>query len=112
MFCPAPAPSPLARRLAGCLAGCALFVTGALRGAAGESGEIQSRPLAPRSGPRGATMFTELSPEQTGVATTNNYADPKMWGALFHESEVGAFGAGVALGDYDGAGRPDLFVVS
>ncbi len=74
--------------------------------------EVQSQPLAPRSGPRGATMFTELSSEATGIVTTNRYADPKMWGELFHESEVGAFGTGVAIGDYDGDGRPDIFVVS
>ena len=57
-------------------------------------------------------MFIELAPEQTGVVTTNRYADPKMWGELFRESEVGAFGTGIAIGDYDGDGRPDIFVVS
>jgi len=68
--------------------------------------------LAPRSGPRGATMFTELPSQQTGVVTTNDYSDPKMWGELNHELEVGSFGTGVAIGDYDGDGRPDIFVVS
>jgi hypothetical protein len=57
-------------------------------------------------------MFTELTPEQTGVVTTNHYADPKMWGERFRESEVGAIGTGIAIGDYDGDGRPDIFVVS
>ncbi len=73
---------------------------------------LTERPLALRSGPRGATMFTELSPQQTGIVTTNNYADPKMWGELYHEFEVGAIGTGVAIGDYDGDGKPDVFVVS
>ena len=68
--------------------------------------------LAPHSGPRGATLFTELSSGQTGVVTTNNYDDPKMWGELNHEFESGAIGTGVAIGDYDGDGKPDLFVVS
>ena len=57
-------------------------------------------------------MFAELSPQQTGIVTTNNYADPKMAGELHREFEVGAIGTGVAIGDYDGDGRPDIFVVS
>ena len=73
---------------------------------------LESEPLGPRSGPAGRTLFTELSPAQTGVVTTNDYSDPQMWGALFHESEVGAMGTGIAIADYDGDGRPDLFVVS
>jgi hypothetical protein len=35
-----------------------------------------------------------------------------MWGELYSESENGSLGCGVAIGDYDGDGRPDLFVVS
>ena len=35
-----------------------------------------------------------------------------MWGDLNHEFEVGAIGTGVAIGDYDGDGRPDIYVVS
>ena len=70
------------------------------------------KPLAPRSGPRGSTLFTELPPQQTGVVTSNNYSDPKMWWELNHEFENGAIGTGVAIGDYDGDGRPDIFVVS
>ena len=57
-------------------------------------------------------MFTELPATQTGVVTTNNYSDPKMWWELNHEFENGAIGTGVAIGDYDGDGRPDIFVVS
>ncbi|MEO6992013.1 MAG: FG-GAP-like repeat-containing protein [Lacunisphaera sp.] len=68
--------------------------------------------LAPRSGPRGATLFTELPSGQTGIVTTNNYDDPKMWRELNEEFESGAIGTGVAIGDYDGDGKPDLFVVS
>ncbi len=73
---------------------------------------LQKTPLQPRSGPRGRTMFTEVPPSASGIRTTNDFSDPAMWGALYREFEVGAMGTGVAIGDFDGDGRPDLFVVS
>ncbi|HEY4988835.1 MAG TPA: VCBS repeat-containing protein, partial [Opitutaceae bacterium] len=57
-------------------------------------------------------MFKLMSPEETGVVTENRYDDPRMWGARYSENETGAIGTGVAIGDYDGDGRPDIFVVS
>ncbi len=80
--------------------------------AADPAGSIAEKPLAAHSFPRGKTMFTQLPPEATGVRTENRYADPKMWGELYQEFEGGSIGTGVAIGDYDGDGRPDLFVVS
>ncbi len=68
--------------------------------------------LATRSGPRGPTMFKLLNSAQTGIVTENRYADPKMWGEHYQELAYGAMGTGVAIGDYDGDGRPDVFVVS
>jgi len=44
--------------------------------------------------------------------TANPYDDPRMWGALNAVAENGEIGTGLAIGDYDGDGRPDLFVVS
>jgi len=73
---------------------------------------LEGKALTSRSGPRGATMFTSLPPEETGVRMTNAYADPRMWNELYHEFEIGAIGTGVAIGDYDHDGRPDLFIVS
>jgi len=35
-----------------------------------------------------------------------------MWGSRYSENETGAIGTGVAIGDYDNDGRPDIFVVS
>jgi len=81
-------------------------------GAPDPSGAIAEHPLAKRPFPRGKTLFTELSPDQTGVRTENRYDDPKMWGELYQEFEGGSIGTGVAIGDYDGDGLPDIFVVS
>ena len=68
--------------------------------------------LAPKSGPRGATMFREMSPQETGVVTENDYADPKMWTDHYQELVYGAIGTGIAVGDFDNDGRPDIFAVS
>ena len=80
--------------------------------AAGAMDGITETGLAARSGPRGATMFTPLASEQTGVVTENRYADPKMWTEHYQELVYGAIGTGVAIGDYDNDGRPDIFVAS
>jgi enediyne biosynthesis protein E4 len=74
-------------------------------------GSLSQAPLAPRLRRRGSTLFRALTPQETGVFTENPYQDPRMWGALYSENETGAIGTGIAIGDYDGDGRPDLFVV-
>ena len=83
-----------------------------LSAAENPAGGITGQPLAPQPARQEKTMFIPLPPEETGVKTENRYADPKMWGELYHEFAVGAIGTGVAIGDYDGDGRPDIFVVS
>jgi len=60
-------------------------------------GGIVEEPLAPRSGPPGATMFTELAPAQTGIITENRYADPRMWGERYPQFAFGSTGTGVAI---------------
>lgn len=57
-------------------------------------------------------MFTRMPAEVTGVRTENRFADPRMRGDRYQEFEGGSIGTGVAIGDYDSDGRPDLFVVS
>ncbi len=79
---------------------------------AGDAGSISGRPLAHRPFARGKTMFVELPAEDTGVMTDNTYDDPRMKGDLYQEFETSSVGTGIAIGDYDGDGLPDIFVVS
>jgi hypothetical protein len=90
----------------------AALLAGAPVRAGDAAGGIAEKPLAPHPFPRGKTMFVQLPAEETGVRTENRYNDPRMWGDLYQEFEDGSIGTGVAIGDYDGDGRPDLFVVS
>jgi hypothetical protein len=98
------------RRLFRAVIAAALVATGA-RSACGADG-LAGKPLGPRPFARGGTLFVQMSPEETGVRTRNAFDDPRMWGDLYQEFEFGAIGSGVAIGDYDGDGRPDIFVVS
>ncbi|HEY1791293.1 MAG TPA: VCBS repeat-containing protein, partial [Opitutaceae bacterium] len=66
----------------------------------------------PRSGPRGPTLFRLMDSGETGIVAENSFADPAMWSGLYSEFETGSIGTGVAIGDYDGDGRADVFVVS
>jgi hypothetical protein len=92
----------------------ALGVATAVLGASAPSpeGGIEEKPLAPRPGTKGGSLFTVVSPEESGLRTENNYDDPEMWGKRARELEIGAIGTGVAIGDFDGDGLPGIFVVS
>lgn len=74
--------------------------------------EAGSTPHAARSKPLGETLFTALSPTETGIVAVNHYADPTMWGERYTELMNGSLGTGVAVADYNRDGRPDIFVVS
>ncbi len=80
--------------------------------AGSDAGSLVEEPLADLPAPGARTLFVELTPETTGVRTENRYADPRMWTDLYQEFLFGAIGTGVAIGDYDGDGRPDIFAVS
>ena len=60
----------------------------------------------------GPTLFTVMSEASTGVRVANDFADKTMWTTRYQEIVYGAMGTGVAVGDYDGDGKPDLLVVS
>lgn len=55
----------------------------------------------------GTNGFTLLGPEQTGIHFTNSLDD---WSGA--ANRVLENGSGVALGDFDGDGRPDIFLCS
>ncbi len=116
MFHSATAPSLRVRSFAGrfiCHSLLAFILAPTLSSHAADTiGSIAEKPLAAHPFPRGATMFNQRPPEQTGVRTENKFADPKMWAEFYQEYMAGSLGTGVAIGDYDGDGRPDIFVAS
>ena len=73
---------------------------------------ITSIPLTGRQRDPGNPGFTKISPQVSGLLTQNDYDDPSMWGSRYMVFSQGAVGTGLAAGDYDGDGRPDLYVVS
>lgn len=78
--------------------------------AAEDAGGITDAPLAREVHSRTTVRFTALSPEDTGLRAENRYDDPRMHGELAQEFDSSSIGTGVTIGDYDGDGRPDLFV--
>jgi hypothetical protein len=73
---------------------------------------MEQTPLTPRTGAAGATLFTPVPAQQSGVITENNYSDPSMWAERYQELTYGAIGTGIAIGDFDNDGLPDIFVAS
>jgi len=68
-------------------------------------------PVRPAA-PAGTKAFSILSAADTGVTVPNVFNDPRMWGARFRELTLGAVETGIAVGDFDRDGRPDIFAVS
>ncbi len=104
-------PRPVRLRFLAQGLGFALFAAGlGLVTARAESGLVAT-PLAARSAPAGATLFTTLPAEQTGIRAENHFGDPNMWGRRYTELMNGALGTGVAIADFDNDGWPDVFVI-
>ncbi|MFQ5459315.1 MAG: FG-GAP repeat domain-containing protein, partial [Anaerolineae bacterium] len=92
--------------MAAMAAGCGGPAAGTADGTPRESpgGKVSSSPLA---GPAGAgeTLLTLISPEDSGVTGGNDLPFEKF-------GKYTQVGGGIAAGDYDGDGLPDLYVVS
>lgn len=73
---------------------------------------LERRPLEPRSRGTGATLFTTVPSGESGIESSNPYDDPVMWGRRYREFSLGAIGSGVAIGDVDGDGRPEVFLAN
>jgi len=73
------------------------------------AGPDTGTPFAARSTAAGTTLFSTLTAAETGLDAPNPYDDPAMWGRRYREFSLGAIGSGVAIGDIDGDGRPEVF---
>jgi len=67
-----------------------------------------SPPLVPP-----VSLFTRFACEEIGMERfSNNYSSPALWGSRWQEYIQGSTGTGLAIGDVDGDGLPDVFIAS
>ncbi|MEN9404931.1 MAG: hypothetical protein RL091_3634 [Verrucomicrobiota bacterium] len=73
---------------------------------------IRSESLVISASSANAPLFTLVPASESGIDTVNRYDDPEMWGRRYAEFTGGAVGTGIAVGDYDQDGLPDIYVVN
>ena len=73
---------------------------------------VRFEPLTIATAASGAALFTRISAADSGLTAENPFDDPAMWTSRFAEFSGGPVGTGLAVGDYDRDGRPDLYVVN
>jgi hypothetical protein len=87
----------------------ALLSAAALAGAT----PYTANPFAARPAiPAGGRTFECLDSAAIGLTVPNVFNDPRMWGQRFRELTLGAVETGIAVADFNGDGRPDIFAVS
>ena len=79
---------------------------------AAETLGLESTALLPPTPRTSHTLFTTVPSTESGIHAPNPYDDPSMWTDNFERFAYGSMGTGLAIGDYDGDGSADLYVVS
>ena len=67
---------------------------------------VKAEPLATRSAAAGKTLFSQMTPEVTGITTMNKMNIDHPMSYLYHS---GMTTGGVVTADFDGDGKPDVF---
>ncbi|MBK1876691.1 VCBS repeat-containing protein [Pelagicoccus mobilis] len=59
----------------------------------------------------GATLFDKIDSKESGIVFESRFENPQLWGRLWRQYFIGSIGSGIALGDVNGDGLPDIFFV-
>ncbi len=59
----------------------------------------------------GDPLFVEMDAARTGIDFESRFENPELWRTLWRQYFIGSIGSGIAIGDVDGDGLPDIFFV-